>query len=122
MTATDYINQNFPQIKTQLSWSDSTDVAYIIDKALEMYGVATEGAATDLVKLHALLDYSVWKRALNDISLDYAFSADQASFNRNQAVEQVRDNMLDAQSKALKYLADYKIKLKVDDSHDDWTA
>lgn len=120
MTLQAYIDSNFPQVKSQLGWNDSVNVAAIIDKALELYGVASEGLATDLTKLHALADVAVWRQALNDISLDYAFSADQASFQRQQAVEAVRKNMERAESSATAYLPAYAIIVHPDDSNSDW--
>ena len=120
MTLNAYIDTNFPQIKAQLSWSDSIDVVAIVDKALELYGVATEVLATDAVKIHALTDLAVWRRALADISLDYSFSADNASYSRNQATDAIRANLKDAESAALPYLSTYQIKVHPDQANADW--
>jgi hypothetical protein len=118
----DYLSLNFSSIKTQLSWSDSIEVTAVINKTFEMYGVATEAEATDLTKLHALADVAVWRQALNDISLDYAFSADGASFSRNQAVDAIRKNLDNAESLAIAYLPAYNITVHNYDNHPDWTA
>src|SRR5512138_1403628 len=108
MALSDYITNTYGQVKTQLGWGDSTQLVTIIDKTLQLYGVSAEVDATDETKLEALCDYAVWRQALADISLDYAFSADGSSFSRNQAVEQVRQNMLSAQFRALEYLSEYQ--------------
>lgn len=122
MALVDYISDNFPTIKTQLGWSDSVQIVTIVAKAVELYGVATEADATDLTKLHALADVAVWRQALNDISLDYSFSADGASFNRDQAARIVKINLDDAESRAITYLPAYNITVHNYDNHPDWTA
>lgn len=122
MTLTSYITDNFPTIKTQLGWNDSVQIAVIVTKALELYGVTTEAEATDSVKLHALADVAVWRQALNDISLDYNWSADGASFSRSQAVDAIRENLSEAESKAIPYSSAYDIIVHTLDDHPDWTA
>ena len=116
----DYINENFPTIKTQLGWTDGANIATIITKTLEMYGVSTEAEATDLTKLHALADVAVWRQALNDISLDYNWSADGASFSRSQAVTAIRDNLMRAESVAIAYSPAYNIVVHTLDNNPDW--
>lgn len=120
MTLATYISDNFPTIKTQLGWNDSTQIVTIVAKAVELYGVATEALATDETKLHALADVAVWRQALNDVSLDYAFSADGASFNRNQAAEAIRKNLIEAESRAIVYMAAYTITVRAGDNNPDW--
>lgn len=116
----DYINENFPTIKTQLGWTDGVNIATIITKTLEMYGVSTEAEATDLTKLHALADVAVWRQALNDISLDYNWSADGASYSRSQAVTAIRDNLMRAESVAIAYSPAYNIVVHTLDNNPDW--
>src|SRR5512146_87419 len=120
MTLQAYIDTNFPQIKAQLNWSDSVDVVAIVAKAAELYGAADESAMTDLVKAHALTDVAVWRRALNDIALDYSFAADGASYSRNQATDAIRANLKEAEAGALPYLANYQIKAHPDQANADW--
>lgn len=121
MSLTTYINDYFAQVKSQLGWSDSTQIAAIITKTLELYGVDNEGDATNTTKLHALADVSVWRQALNDISLDYGFSADGASYSRNQAVNQIRDNLRDAESTAMVYMPNYQMIVHQNDPNPDWS-
>ena len=121
MTLATYISDNFPTIKTQLGWSDSVTLPVIVDKALELYGVASDSLATDLVKYHALGDVAVWRQALNDIALDYNWSADGASFSRSQAVTNIRDNLADAENKAMVYMPAYQMTVHYTDQNPDWT-
>lgn len=119
MTLETYIDNTYSQVKSQLGW-DSTDLTTIIAKALQLYGVDTEADATDDEKAEKLTDYCVWKQALADISLDYAFSADGRSYHRDQAVQQVRDNVNEAYRMALSYMPEYQIIVHEDTSHSDW--
>lgn len=121
MALADYITANFLSIKTQLAWSDSLQIDAITDKALELYGVATEVEATDSKKLHALADVAVWRQALNDVSLDYNFSADNASYSRSQQAEIIRENLAEAVTSALVYMPNYSITYSTSDEHPDWT-
>lgn len=120
MALADYISDNFPTIKSQLGWSDSTQIVTIVNKALELYGVTDESDATDSKKLHALADVAVWRQALNDISLDYSFSADGASYSRNQAVDAIRKNLDMAENSAIAYMPAYQITVHAGDKNPDW--
>lgn len=121
MALADYITSNFGQIKSQLGWSDSLQISAITDKALEMYGVDTEAEATDSRKLHALADVAVWRQALADVSLDYNFSADGASYSRSQQADMIRANLKTAVEDAVAYSANYAIGYNTTDDHPDWT-
>lgn len=121
MALADYITDNFSQIKSQLGWSDSVQLVTITEKALEMYGVATEAEATDSRKLHALADVAVWRQALADVSLDYNFSADGASYSRSQQADMIRKNLNDAITDAVAYSSNYAIGYSTSDDHPDWT-
>ena len=121
MTLAAYITSNFGQVKTQLGWSDSLQISAITDKALEWYGVSTEAEATDATKLHALADVAVWRQALNDVSLDYDFNADNAGYKRSQQADMIRKNLDTAETAALVYLPNYSILVSYSDYHPDWT-
>lgn len=122
MTLAAYITSNFGQVKTQLGWSDSLQISAITDKTLEWYGVSTEAEATNTKKLHAIADLAVWRQALNDVSLDYDFSADNASYSRSQQSKMIMDNYNQAMNDALVYLPNYSILVSSSDDHPDWTA
>lgn len=122
MTLATYITDNFGQIKTQLGWSDSLQLETIKAKTLELYGVATEAEATDARKLHAIADVAVWRQALADVSLDYNFATDGASYSRSQQADMIRDNLNDAINAAVAYSAHYAIGYNASDDHPDWTA
>lgn len=120
MALSDYINSNFSQVKSQLGW-DSDDLSAILAKTLEFYGVATEVLATDTTKLHKLADVAVWRQALNDVTLDYDFSADNASYKRSQQHDMIRENLEEAVTYALVYMPNYSITINASDDHPDWT-
>ena len=121
MSLSTYISGTYVQLVTQLGWT--TQINTIIAKTLQLYGVDLEAEAVDEEKLEKIADFCVWRQALNDISLDYAFSQDGVgSFNRNQAVEQVRLNMNAAYTSAMPYLSEYQIVVHPDDSNNDWWA
>jgi len=120
MTLATYITANFAQVKSQLGWSDSLQIVAITDKALEWYGVDTEADATNTKKLHAIADLAVWRQALNDVSLDYDFSADNASYSRSQQSKLIMDNYNQAMNDALVYLPNYSILINATDDHPDW--
>jgi hypothetical protein len=122
MALADYITDNFTQIKTQLGWSDSLQLVTITTKTLELYGVATEAEATDARKLHAIADIAVWRQALADVSLDYNFSADGASYSRSQQADIVRKNLDDAINAAVAYSSQYAIGVSSSADHLDWYA
>jgi hypothetical protein len=122
MTLATYITDNFGQIKSQLGWSDSLQIETITEKTLELYGVATEAEATDARKLHAIADVAVWRQALADVSLDYNFSADGASYSRSQQADMIRKNLDDAINAAVAYSAQYAIGVSSDPDHMDWYA
>lgn len=121
MTLAAYITSNFAQVKSQLGWSDSLQITAITEKALEWYGVDTEAEATNTKKLNALADVAVWRQALNDVSLDYNFSADGASYSRSQQADMIRKNLDTAESAALVYLPNYSMLVSYSDDHPDWT-
>jgi len=116
----DYLTLNFTSVKTQLGWSDSIEITAVINKTFQSYGVDTEAEATDLTKLHALADVAVWRQALNDISLDYNWSADGASYSRSQAVTAIRENLMYAESVAIAYNPAYNITVHTLDNNPDW--
>ncbi len=121
MTLANYITANFAQVKSQLGWSDSLQIIAITDKALEWYGVSTEAEATNTKKLNALADVAVWRQALNDVSLDYDFNADNAGYKRSQQADMIRKNLDTAESAALVYLPNYSMLVSYSDDHPDWT-
>jgi len=114
-----YISGTYGQLISQLGWT--TQINTIISKALQLYGVETEAEATDGEKLEKIADYVVWKQALNDISLDYSFTeANVGTYNRNQAVENIRSNMSAAYAAAMPYLPDFQITVHPDGTNADW--
>lgn len=95
MALSDYITSTLGSIATVADWVVA-DTTFVINNTLLNYGVATEVEATDLIKLHALADIEIYKKALAQLSTKYNFSADGGTFNRNQMFESVKTLYLDA--------------------------
>lgn len=108
MTLTTYLTDRYSTIYSALGWTEYTS---IIEDTLELYGVDLEAEATDLTKLHRLADYSVWKQALTDVSLDNDFSADGASYSRSQMHKMILENLSKAEEEALDYLPSSQVKV-----------
>ena len=106
MALSTWLTARYTPIKTLLAWSDFTS---IIEDALELYGVATEGLATDTAKLHALAVYALWVQAKADVSLDIDFTADDRSFKRSQKHAMIEKNLSDAILAAFPYLSTLQV-------------
>ena len=118
----DYFSLNFSKISSQLGWVDSLEITAIINKTFEAYGVTTEAAATDLIKLHALADVAVWRQALNDVALDYDFGADNANYRRSQQADIIRQNLAAAENAAIVYMPSWTMMVHQADDNPDWNA
>jgi hypothetical protein len=121
MTLAAYITANFSQVKSQLGWSDSLQIVAITDKDSRMVRRVHRSRSDKYQELHAIADLAVWRQALNDVSLDYDFSADNASFSRSQQSKMIMDNYSQAMNDALVYLPNYSILINASDDHPDWT-
>lgn len=105
MSLADYLNSVLGGLASQLGWSVVAGNSYdfIVSETLEKYGVVTEIDATDTNKLHALGKVCLWKQVLIEVSFDYSFSADGATYNRNQLYEMIKQNYADALADASQY-------------------
>jgi hypothetical protein len=108
MALTDYLTARLGGLATQLNWI-STNLAVVIDDALEAYPATLEADCTDLVKLHRLADYFLWKAVKTELAMDYNFSADGANQSRSQMFDHISDLESDAFSSAIPYLSEYAI-------------
>jgi hypothetical protein len=82
---------------------DGTQLQYIVDDAVEAYGVSDEADATDDLKLHALLRYYTWLKVRDELLLDpSSYSADGESFGFKP--ERLDAKVNEALAKALPYL------------------
>lgn len=108
MALADYLEDYLGGLASQLGWN-SGSYGFIVSEALRLYGVSTEAEAVDLNKLYALAKVALWEAVLRDISMDFDYSSNGASFKRSQAVEQVKNNLEDARVAAQVYLPDFSI-------------
>lgn len=110
MALIDFIESYVGKFGEYLGWG-ATEFNFIVAETLESYGVTTEAEATDTKKLHALARMKTWERALVESAQDYNFSADGASYSRNQVYEAVKQHYLNAILDAMPYLETYTIEL-----------
>jgi hypothetical protein len=106
-----YLHSVLGGLASQLGWTIEADsYDFIISETLEKYGVDTETLATDTKKLHALGKVELWKAVLTEVTFDYSFSADGASYSRNQMYEMCSRNYITALTEALAYDVNYQIE------------
>jgi hypothetical protein len=111
MALADYLQNYLGQVALDLGWtSGSASYGTIIEDTLALYGVESEDEATDTLKLRSLAKLVAWGYVMATASTNYAFSADGATFNRNQFFEMAKSNYLNSLSDCYKYLPDYDIQ------------
>lgn len=69
---------------TALGWTTQGDVQAAIDETLLALAVSTIADATEIRKLRAVGRREVWRLVASATAAHYAFSADGASYNRQQ--------------------------------------
>lgn len=69
---------------------DTLEVSEAVNDALLAYGVSDIAQATDMPRLRAAARVAVWRLALARATGLYQFSADGATYNRQQVVEHIR--------------------------------
>lgn len=100
-----YLGDNLAQ---QLEWTTSaSSFDFVMSEALRLYGVDTEAEATDLDKLYALSKVTLWEAVLREVSMDYDYSANGASFKRSQMVDQIKENLDSAITESMNYSDSY---------------
>lgn len=108
----DYLHAYLGNLAAQLNWNvESGSYNSAVIETLEKYGVETEAQATNTKKLHALGKVELWKAVLREVSFDYDFSADGASYKRSQLHELVSKNLAEAFLDAFPYLPEYQIEV-----------
>jgi hypothetical protein len=106
MALIDYLTNRMGSLYSQLGWS-STNLDPVIDDVLEAYPSNLEANCDDLVKLHKLADYFLWKAVKIEIAFDYNISADGANQSRSQMFDHISELETDAFSAAIPYLSEY---------------
>ena len=69
---------------------DALEIIEAVNDALLAYGTADIAQATDIPRLRAAARVAVWRLALARASSLYQFSADGASYHRQQMTEHIR--------------------------------
>ena len=110
MELADYLMSYLGQVGKDFGWTNKSDFGTIIEDTLLLYGVKTEAEATDLVKLRSLAKMVAWGFVLSSLSANYSFSADGATYNRNQYYEMAKSNYSNCLSECYMYLPDYSIE------------
>lgn len=78
----------------------------IVNDTLLAYGVADVPGATDLKKLRALGNLTLWQAAKEAAVLEVDYSADGTSFNREAIFRHITDMLGQARYDAIPYLND----------------
>src|SRR5688572_22094073 len=87
----------------------ATQLQFIVDDALEAYGVDTEAEMTDTSKKNSLLRYFTWVKVRDELLLDPSnYSADGENFGFKP--ERLDKRVQDAFAKALPYLSGGEIE------------
>lgn len=108
MTLAEYLHKYLGGLANQLEWEVETgSYDFIVSEAIRLYGVDTEAEATTLDKLYTIAKVVLWESVLNEISFDYDYTANGASFKRSQMAEQVKENLESARTEAMEYLENF---------------
>lgn len=112
MTLENYMSDYLGGLETQLGWSTSgSSYDFAVSETLRIYGVDNESDATDTDKLYTIARYVLWGCVVREISFDYDYSTNGASYKRSQMYDTVKQNLTDAETDAMPYLANYQIVL-----------
>ena len=114
MTLVNYLESYLGGLATQIGWTTSgSSYDFTISETLRLYGVDSEAEATDLNKLYVIGKRVLWESILREVSFDYDYTANGASFKRSQMYDFIKQNLDDAATEASYYLGDYKISTGV---------
>lgn len=112
-TLGDFMHQELGKVAGVLGYAvgvaDAGSYAEAVNESLLSYGVATIDLATDTRKLRALARVEAWKKACDDLAGMYRFSADGASYNREQMFKQAESKLALCLFMSLSYDSNYQI-------------
>jgi len=94
--------------------NDADDFAEAVNDALLAYGtsdISTISGNANIQKLRALARVAAWQFVVNNFAALYSFSADGASYDRNQLFEQSKKALEIAERAALPYDTAYQVKI-----------
>lgn len=99
----------------ELGWTSTHEsITFAVNEALKWYGDGTavaEAAATDTLKIDALLQYATWKQVVAVLGTAIDYSADGESFKNNQMLDAAEKQEQAAFIKSMNYLPDYKVRV-----------
>lgn len=108
MALVDYLHSYLGGLSSQLGWDTvSGSYDFIVSETIRLYGVSTEAEATDLNKLYTIGKMVLWETVLRELSMDYDYTANGASFKRSQMYQQIKENLDTAITEAMVYLDGY---------------
>lgn len=86
-TLRDYMLSVTANVASALGWT-ATNFTEAVNDALVAYGVTDIANVTDIAKLRSLAKAEAWRAVVAGTAADIEFTADGASFKRNQMHEQ----------------------------------
>ena len=94
-----YVVTALGAVATVLGWTPlDLRVENACIDALFMYGASTPEEATDVAKLRLLARVAAWRAVISDVTADYDFSADGASYNRSKVHAQALSSLKQAEA------------------------
>lgn len=108
ITLADYMVTCLGKVAAVLELVSADFEESVIDVLLQ-YGVSDISSATNIQKLRALAKVAAWKKAVEEVSVSYDFSADGGSYNRSQMQELCAKSLAAAESDAGDYLPALRI-------------
>ena len=103
MSLYEYLTTYLGEYATTVGLPTGT-IAFAVDEAVTLYGVATEAEATDLLKLHTIGKMTVWSGVNIFMSAKFDYSADGESFSLSQLKEFASQQLSTSTSAASTYL------------------
>lgn len=110
MNLQEFIESSLGSLKDYVGWTDA-DTEFVVLISLENYGVATEALATDAKKIHSIAKTLAFEKVLSELALNYNFSSDGGTFNRNQVYESVKKMYDSAVTDSMMYMPVYNIRM-----------
>lgn len=99
-TLRDYMLTVTENVASALGWT-ATKFTEAVNDALVAYGVSDITSATDIAKLRTLAKVEAWKAVVDGTAADIEFTADGATFKRQQMHQQAVAALERAQAEAV---------------------
>lgn len=121
-----YMHATLREVGEALGWQPSAgDYDEAVNETLLTYGasdIAAISGQANIRRLRTLARVQAWQQVVNATAGDYAFSADGASYHREQVHAQALSNLRQAQTEALAYDPDYRVGVdRIEHKHDPYT-